>query len=182
MRHVFSAALLLTASILGAARLTAGASPATATCGNGLLEEGETCAQCAADCTPQPCRPGKSKVVFSVEFQPPAAPDVSTAVLRIAYRSDRLALPGSGTDKSVQGRIKSPGHNLMAFNDLDYALRVVASGAKAIPAGQILTIEFDRCDGAPAPTAADLSCAVEACAGSTGPQGGCLCTITAAAH
>jgi hypothetical protein len=160
----------------------AGASASTGTCGNKLIDAGETCAQCAADCTVQPCRPAQQRAVFSVEFAPPPAPDVSTAVLRIGYRSDRLSLPGTGTEKSVQSRIKSPDHDVMAFNDLDYALRIVASRSKALPAGQLVEIEFDRCVGAPAPTVADLSCEVEACAASTGPESGCQCTISAVAR
>ena len=146
--------------------------------GNKLLDADETCANCAADCTVQPCRPGQQHAVFAVDFAPPPAPDVSTAVLRIGYRSDRLSLPGQGSERSVQSRLKAPEHDVMAFNDLDYALRIVAAGAKAIPNGQLLTIEFDRCEGAPAPTVADLSCMVEGCAGSTGPQSDCRCTIS----
>jgi hypothetical protein len=158
------------------------ASVSAAACGNKLLDAGETCAQCAADCTVQPCRPSQQRAVFAVEFAPPPAPDVSTAVLRIGYRSDHLSLPGTGTEKSVQSRIKSPDHDVMAFNDLDYALRIVASHSKAIAAGQLVEIEFDRCADAPAPTVADLSCEVEACAASTGPQSGCQCTIKAVAR
>jgi hypothetical protein len=70
----------------------------------------------------------------------------------------------------------------MAFNDVDFALRIVAGHPKSIPAGTLVTIEFDRCDGAPEPSVADLSCAVESCAGSTGPASGCQCSITATAQ
>lgn len=171
------AALLAAPSALAAGEASAPVS--TGVCGNKLLEPGETCAQCAADCAVQPCQPAQQRAVFAVEFTPPPVPDVSTAVVRIGYRSDRLSLPGTGTEKSVQSRIKSPEHDVMAFNDLDYALRIVAARAKAIPAGQLVTIEFDRCQGAPAPTVADLSCAVEGCAGSTGPESGCQCAISA---
>jgi hypothetical protein len=157
--------------------------PSSATCGNKLLEPGETCAACPADCTVQACRPGKSHAVFGVDFTPPDAPDVSTVVLWVGYRSDRLSLPGTGMEKSVHSRIKSPpGGSMLVTNDQDYALRAVASGTKAIPAGRLFTIEFDRCEGAPAPTVADLSCAVDACASSSGPAQGCHCTITAAAR
>ena len=68
---------------------------------------------------------------------------------------------------------------MMAFNDLDYAVRIVASHAKASPEGRLVTIEFDRCQGAPAPSVADLSCEIESCAASTGAATGCRCQILA---
>jgi hypothetical protein len=177
------AMLLLFAAILchsrpGAAG-EAGSGSAAGTCGNKLIDAGETCAQCSADCAVQPCKPTKSHVVFAVDFTPPATPDITTAVLRVGYRSDRLSLPGTGAEKSVQSRLTSPSHSLMAFNDMDYALRIVASHAKAIPEGRLVTVEFDRCEGAPAPTASDLSCEIETCAASTGPSAGCRCQIIA---
>jgi len=155
---------------------------ADATCGNHLVEPGETCEGCPADCAVQTCRPGKGHAVFAVEFTPPPAPDISTVVLRIGYRSDRLSLPGTETAKSIRDRLKSSDHAIMAFNDLDYALRVVAGRPKALSPGQLMTIEFDRCAGAPAPAVTDLSCEVVTCAASTGPATGCSCRIVAASR
>jgi len=173
--------LVLIAVLAGSPHGAAGeaSSSASGTCGNKLLDAGETCAQCAADCAVQPCKPSKAHARFAVEFTPPEVPDVSTAVVLIGYRSDRLNLPGSGEDKSVRSRLTFPTHSVMAFNDLDYGLRIVASHAQAIPAGQLLTIDFDRCAGAPVPTVADMSCQIEACAGSTGAAEGCRCNIIA---
>jgi hypothetical protein len=181
--RTISVLTLFAVTIVGAALpAAAGPTPAgtAAQCGNGLLEAGESCASCAADCAVAKCQPGKTRVQFAVAFNAPEQAAVGTAVLRIAYRSDRLSLPGTGTAKTVQQRIASPQHAVMAFNDLDYALRVVAGRSGALPMGQVFTVEFDRCDGAPTPSPADLSCAVEACAGSTGPVDGCTCSITAA--
>ena len=150
------------------------------TCGNKLLDAGESCTQCPGDCTAQPCQPAKSGIVFAVEFTPPAAPDVSTALLRIGYRTDRISLPGSGGEKSVQSRIKRVADTAMLVpNDLDYALRLVVGRPGGIPAGRLLTIEFDRCQGAAAPAPSDLSCEVETCASSTGAVDTCRCQITA---
>jgi len=170
-----------------AAMSTAGEAPpaapaaAPAQCGNALLDAGETCASCPVDCTVAACRPGKARAVFAVDFTAPEQAAVGSAVLRIGYRSDRLSLPGTGTEKSVRERIASPQHAVMAFNDLDYAVRVVAGRSPSLPMGRLFTIELDRCEGAPAPSPADLSCTVEACAGSTGPVDGCACWISAAA-
>ena len=131
---------------------------------------------------PVACRPAKSTVSFAVDFTPPKAPDVSTALLRIGYRSDRVSLPGTGGEKSVQRRIKPATDIAMLVpNDLEYALRLVVGRPGGIPVGRLVTIEFDRCEGAPPPTPSDLSCEVETCASSTGAVDTCRCQITAVA-
>lgn len=173
--------LLLAAVLVAANDADRGQASSSATCGNKLLEADETCAQCAADCTVQSCRPGQQRATFDVVFTPPETPDVSAASVLIGYRSDLLSLPGKGMETSVKSRLTAPNRAVMAFNDVDFALRVVAGRPKAIPAGVLVTIEFDRCEGAPDPTVADLSCAVESCAGSTGPTDGCRCSITTTA-
>ncbi len=170
---------LLTAVLIAANGVANGQALPSATCGNKLLDADETCARCPADCTVQPCQPGNQRVKFDVIFAPPETPDVSAASLLIGYRSDRLSLPGKGMEQTVKSRLTTPNHDVMAFNDVDFALRIVAGHPKTIPGGTLATIEFDRCEGAPAPTVADLSCAVESCAGSTGPADGCRCSITA---
>jgi len=178
MRPLVTRLLLIA---LAAAATSVGAQPAPSAsqtaCGNHLLDPGETCEQCAADCTVQPCSPAKSRSIFAVDFTPPPAPDVTVATLRIGYRTDRLSLPGTGTAKTVQSRIKSD-HGTPLSNDLDYALRLAIVRSQPIAAGRLMTIEFDRCAGAPAPTAADVSCEVLDCAGSTGNAEGCQCHIT----
>ena len=154
---------------------------ADAACGNRLLEPGETCDQCPADCAVQTCHPAKGRAVFAVEFTPPPAPDITTVVLRIGYRTDHISLPGKEAAKSVRDRLKSSDHAVMAVNDLDYALQVVAGRPKALPAGRLMTIEFDRCGGAPPPALTDLSCAVLSCANSSGLATDCSCKIVAVA-
>jgi len=179
--RTMSASILFMATIASSMPAFAGATPSPAAqCGNALLEPGETCTSCAADCVVAPCEPAKTRARFAVDFNALEQAAVGTAVLRIAYRSDRLSLPGTGTAKTVQQRIASPQHAVMAFNDLDYALRIVAGRSGSLPLGQVFTVDFDRCDEAPTPSPADLSCTVEACAGSTGPVDGCTCSITAA--
>jgi hypothetical protein len=157
---------------------TAGA-PAAGTCGNRLLDADESCDQCSADCVAQPCRPAKSRTRVVIDFVPPEAPDITSAVLRIGYRTDKMVLPSTGGDKAVRARIKgATDFAMLVPNDLDYALRVVVGRSTAMAAGKLLTIEFDRCQGAPSPAVGDLSCVVEACASSSGPQD-CSCKIAA---
>jgi hypothetical protein len=152
--------------------------PTGGSCGNKLLDADETCEQCPADCVAQSCKPGPSRTRVAVEFVPPESPDISSAVLRIGYRTDRLSLPSAGSDKGVRARLTgATDFAMLVPNDLDYALRVVVGRPAGIAHGHLLTIEFDRCQGTPRPTASDLSCVVEACASSNGPQN-CSCTIT----
>jgi len=182
MRYSCSLVLLVAIVTVAPAPVRAQAPSAAAKrCGDGLLDAGENCKDCPADCAPQACTPSTSHAVFEIKFVPPLAPDVTTTVLRVAYRSDRLSLPGAGTEAPVRARIKpSPGAAMVVANDLDYAVRVVVSGSTALPPGVLFTLEFDGCNGAPAPSAADLSCAVEACANSSGPTNDCHCVVASA--
>lgn len=159
-------------------------------CGNGLLEMGETCSSCAADCAPKTCAAAAQRQRAVLSFTAPReamAGDVRSfapvaATLAVSYRTDLLHLPASGIDPVVGKRIErgdSASVTLIA-NDLDYGLRIVASDTKMLPA-RLATIEFDTCEGAPPPTESDLTCHVEACAGHGGPLADCYCKVTLSA-
>jgi hypothetical protein len=118
-------------------------------------------------------RPTLHKVVIS-------APSVPTSVTTlVGYKSNVVQLPGSGIVGSVQARImmRQSGASYLG-NDLDYALRTVVQKAAGLALGTLNSIIFDRCSGAPLPTAADFGCTVEGCADEFGLLGGCTCTIT----
>jgi len=186
-----TAAIVLSAvlapGILRAVETTAPAesAPAGTTCGNALLEPGETCESCAADCTPQECTPDTAKptpvnIVFTApkesldgdvrSFTPVAA------TITVGYRTNRLHMPATGTDRQVRARIgdlESASETVIA-NDLDHSLRLVVTDTKRLmPA--LMTIGFDTCKDAPAPVDTDLTCIVEACAGHGGPLADCYC-------
>jgi len=158
------------------------ASPAGAPgarCGNHLLEPGEACDSCPADCAAASCeRKGRRSATVALAPQPGYEAAGAVTVL-LAYRTDRLAMPGSGGGPEVSARLRAlqPGAQLFA-NDLGHAIRVVASSGDGLPPGPLFEIALDACAGAPAPSAADLSCRIEACAAGGVPLTDCACTVT----
>jgi hypothetical protein len=153
------------------------ATTGSAVCGNGFIEPGETCAGCPGDCTIAPPCTDVGDITFKVVISAPSVPTSVTTL--VGYKSNVVQLPGSGIVGSVQARImmRQSGASYLG-NDLDYALRTVVQKAAGLALGTLNSIIFDRCSGAPLPTAADFGCTVEGCADEFGLLGGCTCTIT----
>jgi hypothetical protein len=206
------------------------ATPKPPMCGNGVLERGETCTSCAADCVAHPCTASGATVTFAVSFAPPLGETASSVTTLVGYRSDLVSLPGSGTGACQGGskngkvcmvatdcpggqcvlppgscqsgansgkscttgtdcpggqcilprsRIKNtPPATIVGVTDLDYAVRVVLTRSTQLTPGAVFTIDFDTCQGAAAPTAADFGCNVTGCASSFGNVDGCTCAVT----
>ncbi len=150
-----------------------------AVCGNGFLEPGETCANCAADCVISPCTAVAPTPSFQIQFTAPLGTSPTSVTVLLGYRSSRVSIPGSGNATTVRQRVTYPAPPPFPQepNDLNYALRLVVGRSAGIQNGLFATVRFDRCSGAPAPTSADFGCTVEACAGSGGPIAGCTCTV-----
>ncbi len=159
---------------------TASPTPLASMCGNGVLEPGETCTSCPQDCVVRACTASLPTVPFSFNLRFSSSAPTSLSVL-IGYNSARLSIPGSGTAGTVSGRVTAPPPAPFPFirNDLNYGLRVVMSRTSPFQAGTFLTVTFDQCQGAPAPTAADLACTIEGCAGLGGEISGCSCAVNA---
>jgi hypothetical protein len=153
--------------------------PGAATCGNGFLEPGESCASCAADCVISPCTAVAPTPSFTVQLDYPLGVSPTTATVLIGYRSALVSIPGSGSATSVRQRVTYPPPlpNPQTPNDLDYAIRLVVGRSSGLPTGLLATIRFDRCSGAPAPSTADFGCTVEALAGVGGSVDGASCSI-----
>src|SRR5262249_34322729 len=100
----FSVCLLFLSALTASAAQAAPPTPPAATCGNGLLEAGETCGKCPADCAVNACETGSDKATFDVTLSTPESDPASTAVMRIAYRNQIVALPGHGTDPALRSR------------------------------------------------------------------------------
>ena len=151
----------------------------SAVCGNGILEPGENCTGCAADCAIGQCSATATMASFQISFQSPPGTTPITATTLLGYRSDRISIPGSGNVLSVRQRVVFPAPlpNTIAINDLDYAVRVVLGRTAGIAAGLLYTATFDTCQGAPAVHAEDFACTMEACAGAGGAITGCTCTV-----
>ena len=164
-----------TATATAAATLTP--TPA-GVCGNGLLEMGETCESCAADCVVQTCNLANPAptVTFRVNWEPPPGQPVSVIRVLVSYRTNLVSLPGSGTGPS--SRIKNkPSNSITSVNDLNYGLDVLVSKSGSLPVGRLFTVDFDRCTGAAAPSVDDFSCVVTDCGSSFGPVDGCKCSV-----
>src|SRR5262245_52390571 len=148
---------------------TATPTPTLPPCGDGLLGPDETCTSCPQDCTPLPCEPtgGTAKVAVAAAFDGGGALLMRVA---LAYRTNVLNLP----DTSLNARIQpAPGVLLRQPSDNGYQLEVSAGRQPMLMSGEIFTVDFDRCSGAPVPTDADLSCVVTLCNPATA---GCSCS------
>lgn len=161
---------------------TATATPGGTTCGNRVLEPGETCDTCAADCVVGPCTsPGAPTAAFRVDLANEFGFDPTTATVRLAYDSSVLSIPGTGAAVSVRQRVVAPAPLPQAFtpNDQEYAVQVLISrNTPLTDSSPLFTATFDRCGGAPLPTLADLACTVIGCAQGGGSVPGCSCTVS----
>jgi hypothetical protein len=169
-----------TASATVTPSFTATPTPGGATCGNGLLEPGETCGGCPADCVVSPCTAVAPTPSFTVLLSYPFGSQATTVTALIGYRSNLVSIPGSGSATSVRQRVTypAPPPNPQTPNDLDYAIRLVIGRSAGLPEGLLATIRYDRCQGAPAPTTQDFSCTIEALAGVGGNIEGGTCAIS----
>ncbi|HVM96124.1 MAG TPA: hypothetical protein VMT89_07030 [Candidatus Acidoferrales bacterium] len=166
-----------TATATATSTVGATATPSTV-CGNGVLEDGETCATCAADCAIRSCTATTPVRTATINFTAPDGANVTGITVLVGYRSGTISLPGTGAASTVGARVKNkPSNVIAAVNDLDYALRVVLSRSTTIPAGRLFTVDFDGCQGAVAPTAASFGCHVEQCANTFGNVQGCTCSV-----
>lgn len=150
-------------------------------CGNGLLQPGETCVSCPVDCEVAACTPSGSTFTFAVALGGARAP--TDAAVELAYRSAVISIPGSGNDVTVRQRVRfaPPPPTTFVVNDRDYAVDIASMRANGLPAAPspFATARFDGCSGAAAPTVDDLSCIVIRCADASGTIGDCRCIVTA---
>lgn len=149
-------------------------------CGNGLVDREENCKSCAADCKPLPCTPSSDRYLVEISLAAHPAWEPTAATVHLSYRTNRLSIPGSGSDQAVRERVDfgASDSGITAFNDLDHTIRIVRAEGKPLP-HPLATIELDGCAGAAPPTEDDLVCVVEGCAGVGGViEDGCRCTVT----
>jgi len=141
-------------------------------CGNGTVDfaNGETCDDgntddgdsCPSNCRVVVCSPSGSTVDVTVVFAPPV--DLSGITVFLDYPDTLVRIPGRFDAEMVGERITgTPENAALQYNDLNYALRTLffTPDNSVIPASMLMTVTFDNCDGAPAPTAADFRCCVE---------------------
>jgi hypothetical protein len=150
----------------------------SASCGNGRIEVGESCDSCPADCRVPSCPGSGEKVTFDVRLAVPFGDDATSVTTLISYDGGLTRFPGSGltpeAQKGIQNRPKGASTYANAFGS---AVRVVQTKNDGLPSGAIYSVVLDRCKDAREATAADLTCAVEGCAGKFGLIDGCSCSI-----
>ncbi|HSP99119.1 MAG TPA: hypothetical protein VL049_17995 [Candidatus Dormibacteraeota bacterium] len=150
-------------------------------CGNGLLQPGETCESCPADCQVAACTPSGATFTFAVALASSRAP--TDAEVELAYRSSVISIPGSGSDVTVRQRVRfaPPPPTTFMVDDLNYAVDITSARALGLPTAASLfaTAKFDGCSGAFPPTVDDLSCIIVRCADASGAIPGCSCVVTA---
>jgi hypothetical protein len=72
-----------------------------------------------------------------------------------------VGITGLADQPSVVARVKGPDGFLMSPNDTEEGQIIFAiAGTKALPAGRLLTVEFDRCQGMAPAAAKDFACKV----------------------
>jgi cysteine-rich repeat protein len=156
------------------------ATPPATSCGNGLLEIGETCSTCPADCVAAACTPSATSATFTLTLSASRPP--SQTAVQLAYRSSVISIPGSGNDISVRQRVRAapPLPTTFSVADLDYAVDVQSARAAGLPVNTapFASARFDRCDGAPPPSLDDVACSPAACSDALGTIPNCRCIVS----
>jgi hypothetical protein len=117
---------------------------------------------CPANCRINRDCADPTPVDVAVRFSAPGDGLLSTGRFFLRYPDQSLRLPGSGTSDMVFASFAFPWLGTVTPNDLDYAVRVLATAEVffAIEPDELFTITFDRCAGTPDPTAEDFRCTV----------------------
>jgi hypothetical protein len=78
----------------------------------------------------------------------------------VRYPDGVVSIPGSGSSPQVAERLSSDTFPSSTANDTNYGLTTLLldSSLFGSESGTALTITFDRCESAPAPSAGDFSC------------------------
>lgn len=179
-----------TASATPAATATPSPTAAPAICGNGIVEEGETCDDgnqvtnpptdtCPANCRVETCSPSSNRFNVAVQFT--GGTNIASIATILEYPDGVVQLPGTGTDASVGSRITNrPSGFLTDWFDFDFALRVAVVGSRALTSSQLYVVSFDVCrDTAPPPASAFRCRVLEANNTNFQPVSGLTCTAVA---
>ena len=168
----------ITATPTSTPTATPTATLAPLSCGNGLLQPGETCASCPEDCQAAACTPSGSTFTFTIAFA--GSRQATDGAVQLAYRSSVISIPGSGNDVSVRQRVRPapPVPTTFTVDDLNYAVDIASDRALGLGT-PFATARFDGCAGESTPTVDDLACVVVRCADAAGAIPGCTCVVAA---
>ena len=150
--------------------LVLGGGAAGASCGNGVVDAGETCDDgntsdndaCPADCVVDACTSDPERTVsVTISFDAPYSVLVAGMSLLVDYPEGKVTVPESGRIQSERF-VPEPreGRLLIAAFDLDHAARVVVASDKEIEPGALARLDFTGCRGEEPPVASDFACSV----------------------
>ena len=127
-------------------------------CDDGNTEEGAG-DDCPSNCRVAACEASDNTVLINVTFTAPDGVLVAGLEYFVRYPDGIVSLPGS----SLSARLSSDTLPSITATDQRYGLDVVQLDSSLFGAesGVAMTIEFDTCGEAPAPTAADFTCTLE---------------------
>ena len=144
-------------------------------CGSGFTIAPETCDDgnvvntdnCPSDCIVDPCTPNTgSDDTWTVQFTSPKP--IAAVRVFVDYPESKLSIPGSG-DVTLGGDITDildAPFTVASMNDQDHGLRGTLAEGTGSPtgfsaaSGDLFTIHFETCNGAPAAVAGDFGCTV----------------------
>jgi len=130
--------------------------------------------------TPTPtfgeCVPNGTFRTVQVAYSAPAGSAVSVIKVLVAYPNGAVSLP---TPPALRARIKdTPSATGVVAALPATGLTVQLNRPGTLPEGDLFTVAFDECTGAPPPPIDQFMCSVLDCASSFGPVDGCECTVT----
>jgi cysteine-rich repeat protein len=138
-------------------------------CGNNVVEGTETCDDgntsdndnCPADCIVDACTPIAASVrSIDVNFAPPVGTGVAGIRVLLDYPEGKVSIPGSGGAVPAGIVTMLPAGASGPPNDLDHALRQLVASTTNMPPGRLFRVNFENCQGAPAPAIGEFTCTV----------------------
>jgi hypothetical protein len=145
-------------------------------CGDGIVDnltEGETCDDgddsdecvassiqcCPSDCTIAECSPTENRLEVNVDFDTDLF--ITGLTLFVQYPDGIVSIPSSGNTAAVRERVTSSTFPPPTVNDRNYGLTALLTDIFGVGEGTAMTISFDTCAEAGAPSAEDFSCIVQ---------------------
>jgi hypothetical protein len=171
-----------------------------ASCGNGVVDTGETCDdgnnseddvttgtdvdRCPYNCAIASCAGATMTFQVDVNLCVPEGVELGGATLLLRYPDTAVGLPGSGASSLVEARllnILDDPFVSITPNDLDYALRsaVFSVDLLPVPTGRIFSVQFDVCPEQTVPDMSAFRCLVKNASDVNGSAvSGVTCTVT----
>jgi len=148
--------------------ITSTPTPLSGECGNSTIDGDETCDdgnrsdndECPSDCRILPCAATSTRVATTAVLSYPGATLPRSLTVLLSYPDGTVDLPDGGERARITAR---GGAALTLEADFQHALRVRLNRIQGLQAGDIFSVSFDACEGAPPPAASAFQCTVLGC-------------------